>query len=181
MSKHSRCVLTATDYAILRSMLAAMAEHSVVIASVLREKLASATIVTRDKVDPRIVTLNSRVLFRVNDGLIQSRVVIHDDKRRVDGLTIPINVPRGLALMGLTESQEFILRGPGRATEKLQVIEVAYQPEATERSVATSQFFTEPLSGSSTGEIVPFKSRRQLDSWPLRPRVSDDDSDPPAA
>jgi regulator of nucleoside diphosphate kinase len=157
-----------------------MSDHNAAIAAALREKLSTTTVVSRDKVDPCVVTINSRVLFRVNDEPIQSRVVIHDDRRRVDGLTIPITVPLGLALLGLTEGQESIFRGPRNATQKLQIMEVAYQPEATERQAAVSQFF-ETRSGPAAGEIVTFRNRRKLDSWLRQPRPPDDDSDPPAA
>jgi hypothetical protein len=158
-----------------------MPDHSAAIAAAIREKLSAATVVSRDNVDPWVVTINSRVLFRVNDEPIQSRVLIHDDRRRVDGLTIPINVPLGLALLGLSHGQESIFRGPRNATEKLQITEVSYQPEAIERQAAASQFFSEARSGPVAGEIVTFRNRRKLDRWLRQPRLPDDDSDPPAA
>jgi regulator of nucleoside diphosphate kinase len=158
-----------------------MPDQSAAIAAAIREKLSAATVVSRDKIDPSVVTMNSRALFRVNDGPVQSRIVIHDDRRRVDGLTIPITVPLGLALLGLTECQVSIFRGPRNSTEKLQITEVAYQPEAIERQATAGQFFSETRSGPAAGEIVTFSNRRRLDRWLRQPRPPDDDSYPPAA
>jgi regulator of nucleoside diphosphate kinase len=181
MSKTNRWIVTTTDYAILRNVLTTMPDQSAAIAAAMREKLANATIVPREKIDPGVVTLNSRVLFRVGNGSINSRVVVHDDNRRVEGLTIPVTVPLGLALLGLAEGQECTLRGAGRDAEKLQIVEVAYQPEATELEAAAGSFFREMHSRHATADVIPFKNRSKLQSWLRQPRRPDDDPDPSAA
>src|SRR3546814_5475679 len=69
----------------------------------VRQKLSSVTILPPHVVPPDLVTLYSRVRYRVNQRPPTTRVMIHDAAQGVIGATLPITHPRGLALLGFAE------------------------------------------------------------------------------
>ncbi|MEP2117285.1 nucleoside-diphosphate kinase [Bauldia litoralis] len=101
----------------------------------IRDKLSSAGVVFPEDIDPRIVTLNSRIVFRVNDGPPYTRVVVHARENNLVGVTIPILIPRGLALLGMAEGQQATIHGPDHP-DRILVDKVAFQPEAARRALA---------------------------------------------
>ena len=131
---HNPCLLTTKDYTILEVMLERCLGLDDPLRPTLQEKLKSAVVVFADDIPTTVVTLNSRVAYRVNGGAAETRIVAHDDIRGLVGRVISITVPRGLALLGLAEGQSFHFRDGGReVSETVTVQEVAYQPEAARR------------------------------------------------
>jgi regulator of nucleoside diphosphate kinase len=130
---HSPCLLTTKDHTILEVMLERCLGLDDPLRPILQEKLRKAVVVFADEVLPTVVTLNSRVAYRVNGGAAETRIVAHDEIRGLVGRVISITVPRGLALLGLAEGQSFHIRGRDGADETVTVQEVAYQPEAAKR------------------------------------------------
>ena len=157
------CLLTTKDYSILKTMLELASVRSDPIALLLRKKLSSAMIVFSGAIDPRAVTLNSRVVFRVNDGPSDTRVVVQGEDRSVAGMTIPISIPRGLGLLGLMEGQDLTIAMPGEFPDTIRVEKVAYQPEAAQRRKA------EPSSKHLTPVELP-QARRLADVVSLNAR-----------
>lgn len=133
----SPCQLTTRDFSILQSQLERNDLFGDPILPLIRDKLSSAGVVFPEDIDPRIVTLNSRVVFRVNHGPPDTRVVVHTRENTLVGVTIPIMIPRGLALLGMAEGQHATIHGPDHP-DLIVVDEVAFQPEAARRSVAES-------------------------------------------
>lgn len=123
--------LTTKDHAILETMLARHAATGGALVPMLRDKLSSARMVSSDRIDRGVVTLNSRVTFRIDGGPADTRIVVRGTLRGFVGLTIPISVPRGLALLGLSAGDEAIIDCAGGPAETLLVEEVLFQPEAT--------------------------------------------------
>jgi regulator of nucleoside diphosphate kinase len=130
---HNPCLLTTKDYTILEVMLERCLGVDDPMRPILQEKLKGAVVVFADDIPPVVVTLNSRVAYRVNDGAAETRIVAHDEIRGLVGRVISITVLRGLALLGLAEGQSFHIRGHDGAGETVTVQEVAYQPEAARR------------------------------------------------
>jgi len=124
------CVLTTRDHAILATMLSTPEDIDPALLPLLRRKLSFATVVAADEIGPNVVTLNSRVRFRVDDGRTNDRIVVRGEDWGVPGMTIPVTVPRGLALLGLAEGQGAVVARKGEPSEWLLVVKVAYQPEA---------------------------------------------------
>ena len=87
----------------------------------------------RDDIPPTVVTLSSRVVYRVNDGPAETRIVAHGEMRGLIGMLLPITNPRGLALLGLAEGQSIAIPKADGSFETLTVQEVVYQPEAARR------------------------------------------------
>lgn len=178
---HSPCLLTTKDYTILEVMLERCLGLDDPMRPILQEKLHNAVVVFADDIPPTVVTLNSRVVYRVNGGVAETRIVAHDDIRGLVGRVISITVPRGLALLGLSEGQSFHIRGRERAGETVAIQEVAYQPEAARREA-------EKMSSTA---ITPFPILRLVHSSADAPTAvpetttqyisAPDDPGPPAA
>ena len=101
--------------------------------AILRRKVSQATVMFREDVPPTVVTLSSRVAYRVNDGPAETRIVAHDEMRGLIGMLLPITNSRGLALLGLAEGQSITIPKSDGSLETLTVQEVVYQPEAARR------------------------------------------------
>ena len=168
------CILTPKDFAVLAAMLRRPDYLHPQIAALLRRKLSAATITHEDEIRPDVVTLNSRVRFRVDDGPVDERIVVHGEERGVPGMTIPITIPRGLALLGLAEGQEVTVERECEPAETLSVEMVAYQPEAARAGWARA--LGAPPGGQAlppeAGNVVPL-SKHRARRTPGRLPVSD--------
>ncbi|MEJ6783617.1 nucleoside-diphosphate kinase [Aminobacter sp. Piv2-1] len=133
----TRCQLTTKDFAIVKTMLDRLAWSGGPLVDLLRRKLASAQVVFSNEADPDVVTLNSRVIFTVNGGARHTRVVTQGTTDGMVGLTMPITVPRGLALLGLRKGQSIVVDCGRGTAETIHVADILYQPEATRPEPAT--------------------------------------------
>jgi len=136
MSNGETCLLTTKDYTILEVMLERCLGRDDPIAEILKRKLDGATVLFRDDIPPTVVTLSSRVSYRVDDGPAETRIIAHDEMRGLVGSVLSITNPRGLALMGLAEGQSMTIRRANGTGEKITVQEIVYQPEAAKREAA---------------------------------------------
>lgn len=136
MSNTDDCQLTTKDYTILEVMLERCLGRDDPMREILRRKIDGATVVFRDDIPPTVVTLSSRVTYRVDDGPAETRIVAHDEMRGLVGSVLSITNPRGLALLGLAEGQSMTIRRADGAEETVTVEEVAYQPETAKRETA---------------------------------------------
>jgi len=124
------CRLTTKDYAVLETLLERSLDPRGAHATLIRRKLAGAGLWLSEDIPADVVTINSRVAFRVDDAPATTRIVAQAPVDGLVGLLLPVTTLRGLALLGLAEG-EGIRVGPDEAT--LTVVEVAYQPEAAQR------------------------------------------------
>jgi regulator of nucleoside diphosphate kinase len=131
MSNAEYCLLTYNEYTILEVMLERCLGRDDSLGAILRRKLARAIVMFPDDIPPTVVTLNSRVIFRVDGNAAETRILAHDEMPGLVGLTIPLSNHRGLAMLGLSEGQSFTLQKPSGSTETITVEQVVYQPEAT--------------------------------------------------
>nr|WIE91323.1 GreA/GreB family elongation factor [Mesorhizobium sp. WSM4875] len=130
------CQLTIKDYAILEAMEERFPHRDDLMRSILHQKLSNAVVMFREDISPTVVTLNSRVTYRVNGGPAETRVIVDDEMRGLVGMTvISITQPRGLAMLGVSEGESVVLRRPDGDPEKITVVKVARQPEVSIRSV----------------------------------------------
>jgi regulator of nucleoside diphosphate kinase len=178
---HCPCLLTTKDHTILEVMLERCLGLDDPLRPILQKKLRKAVVVFADDVLPTVVTLNSRVAYRVNGGAAETRIVAHDEIRGLVGRVISITVPRGLALLGLAEGQSFHIRGRDGAGETVTVEEVAYQPEAARREAERLVNPAKPpfpgLRLVHSSDDVPAEVRKA----PTRYVLSPDDPGPSAA
>jgi regulator of nucleoside diphosphate kinase len=127
------CILTTKDFSILEVMFDRCLGRDDPMAALLRRKLDAALVVFRDDVPGNVATLSSRVTFSVDGGAHETRVISHDRMTWPVGLFLPMTHPRGLALLGLVEGQEFRLTGHDGRRERVRLEKVNYQPEAARR------------------------------------------------
>lgn len=135
----TKCQLTTKDFAILQTMLDRLAWSGGPLVALLRRKLASAQVVFSNDIDPDVVTLNSRVVFCVDGGAAHTRVVAQGPVSGMVGLTLPITVPRGLALLGLRKGEEIVVDCGRASAETIRVDEILYQPEAGRPGITTPE------------------------------------------
>jgi len=151
------CLMTAKDFQICERMLAGIAGSASPLVRLLRSKLALATVVAAESIDPLTVTLNSRVEFQADDGPPQMRIIVRSEfQNGLVGLTLPISIPRGLALLGMRQGQQFVLDGCDHA-ERIFLRRTLYQPEAARfgRGAGGS-----PAAGRPLAEIIDFETAR---------------------
>lgn len=172
MSDIESCLLTTKDCAILEAMLDRCLGLDDPMAPLLRRKLSRAAVMFRDDIPATVVTLNSRVTFRVDDNPAETRVLAHDEIRGLVGLTIPLTNRRGLALLGLSEGQSIALEKPDGRTETITVLQVAYQPEAARREEAQLR----PQASERPFLRVVHRSD-ELPEAPVRRRLATADTD----
>ncbi|TWH00103.1 regulator of nucleoside diphosphate kinase [Mesorhizobium sp. J18] len=125
------CILTTKDFTILEVMLDRCRDTA--LAALLRQKLDKAQVVFREDIPEHTATLNSRLIYRMNDGPANTRIISHALIGSPVGLFLPITNPRGLALLGLSEGQVFELAIPEGRVERILLEKVLYQPEAERR------------------------------------------------
>lgn len=127
------CRLTSKDHAILEALLERCPEPGGAYAALLARKLAGAGVWSGRDIPADVVTLDSRVLYRVDGGPAQTRILARSPAGSpVVGLLLPLTTLRGLALLGLAEGESVTFE-EGDAEVTLSVQEVAYQPEAARR------------------------------------------------
>lgn len=126
------CILTTKDFTILEAMRERHADAHHPLAPILARKLKTARMVLHDDIPGNVATLNSRVTFRIDDACAETRVISHERMNLLVGVFQPITTPRGLALLGLAEGQEYLLAWRG-VVERVVLDAVNYQPEAARR------------------------------------------------
>jgi len=127
------CRLTTKDQAILETLLERCQDQGGAYAALIARKLAGAEVRPGRDIPANVVTLDSRVLYRVDGGPAETRIVARSAVGGpVVGLLLPLTTLRGLALLGMAEGESVVVE-EGGAQVTLSVQAVAYQPEAARR------------------------------------------------
>ena len=187
MSTTDSCQLTTKDFTILEVLRDRHPMRDEAFWAILQRKISSAVVMFREDIPANVVTLNSRVAYRVNDGPAETRIIAHDQMRGLVGMLLPITNMRGLALLGLAEGQSIAIPTADDRLETLTVHEVVYQPEAArrERLKLAGVVASEPRRQSEPGLRVVHRSDEPRDE--PRNKVATafdagfDDPGPPAA
>jgi regulator of nucleoside diphosphate kinase len=177
MSLPPPCLLTSKDYSILEVMLERCPLTESLLRAMLRSKVDSARVVFRDDIPPNVVTLNSRVRYRVNDAPAQTRLIGQDEVRGPVGSLLPITQPRGLAMLGVAEGESYPVPSAGGDDDILQVLEVVYQPEAAMRERCKLGL----ANSMPRIRLVHYASRPALQVASAGPAETDHDPGPSAA
>lgn len=128
------CQLTIRDYSVLEAMEERLDRRDELMRWILRDKLSKAVVMFPEDIPPTVVTLDSRVTYRINGGPDEIRIVADDEMQGLEGATvISITQPRGLAMLGIAEGESVILRRPESDQERITIVKVEYQPEAGTR------------------------------------------------
>lgn len=148
------CILTTKDFTILEVMRDRRRGREDPLVPILKRKLEAATIVFREDVPETVATLSSRVTYSVDGRTPDTRVISHDHLSMPMGMFLPITTRRGLALLGLSEGEEFVLTDAAGRQERILLQKVHYQPEAARRSGGSE-------AGETAAQAMPEPARRR--------------------
>jgi regulator of nucleoside diphosphate kinase len=149
--------LTTKDYTILEIMLDRCLGRDDPLVPILKRKLSAAVVTFREDIPANVVTLSSRVTYRVNDAPAETRIVTHDVMRGLVGSVLSITNPRGLALLGVAEGERMTFVRADGSEETVSVENVVYQPESSLREktrlgrAAASGQAPQPALGAARG------------------------------
>lgn len=135
MSTSTTILVTEENYDRLRRLID---QHSFIrnmeAIELLDAELSRAEIVATDQIPPRVVTMNSRILFEELDtGMTRIAYLAYPTDRTADSARVSILAPIGIALLGLAEGQTIEFPMPGGRAKQLRVLQVLFQPEAMKR------------------------------------------------
>lgn len=170
------CILTTKDFTILEVMRDRCLDREDPLAPILKRKIESSVVVFRDDVPEDVATLNSRVTFTVNGRDPDTRVISHDRMTSPISMYLPVTTLQGLALLGLSEGQEFVMTNIDGAEERITLVRVHYQPEAAARGKAAMKRGTDSQLRKPTMKVI---GRAFHDRQPLLPDVPDGFFDDP--
>jgi len=101
----------------------------------LESELLRAKVVSREKIPPDVVTMNSRVVFEnVTTKERREITLVYPGMADIDAGRISILVPVGTALLGLRVGQSIDWQLPSGETQRYRIVAVPYQPEAAGES-----------------------------------------------
>lgn len=178
-------VLTVRDFAALERFARLRLLPDDPAARALLGKLDGSRIVRVDAVDPDVATLGSRVVFAVDGGQPEARVLVLPTQHAAAGWTLPVTAPQGLALLGRTAGDVVAATRRDGAAERLYLLDVLHQPEAVmrdeggrPRSIAAA---ARGAAAAGTGGNRPPTRRPVLyrslaRTWPVAPRRPKDGS-----
>lgn len=133
--------LTSRDYTLLEAHLWRLLEadgvspNDQLLARLIRTKLADATVVLSDDIEPSVATGNSRIRFSIDDGPAESRILAHWDSLGGVDDVLPIPTLAGVSLLGMAAGQRAPLLRADGSIGAVQLDAVTYQPEAQRRAV----------------------------------------------
>jgi regulator of nucleoside diphosphate kinase len=123
-------VISERDAERLESLLAKMPPDAFPGKKALEGELDRAEIVDPRDIPPSVVTMNSKIRFRVassNEEFAMTLVYPKDVDE--SGGTISVLAPVGSALLGLSQGDEIEWPKPGGGKLKVRIEEILYQPE----------------------------------------------------
>jgi len=166
--------LTTRDHAILQAMLEQHRGPHDPFVLLLARKLRASAISFSDDIPPGVVTLGSRVAYRIDGAQAGPHMLVEDDISANAGADLSIRGLHGLALLGLAEGASITV-DIGDGMQTLQVEAVLSQPEAEARMRRNERRAT---GGEASGSVLHFRPRAAASS---HPGTDDDDPGPRAA
>lgn len=128
----NKIIVTINDYHRLMGLMefASMKVRMPVIADDLYNRLCNATMVSQDKIDEKVITMNSRVQLRELSTSRETEITITypEDAAPIER-RVSVFSHIGLALIGRRERETVSWKVPGGMGE-FEIVKVAYQPEA---------------------------------------------------
>lgn len=146
--------LTTKDFTILEVMRDRTLGRDDPLAPILKRKIDRATVMFREDIPVNVATLSSRVTFSVNGREPDSRIISHDRMPSTIGMFLPITTVRGLALLGLSEGQEFAVMNADGKEELILLHQVLYQPEAARREKEALERTPPPASAKPSLRVI---------------------------
>ncbi|MBC7282538.1 nucleoside-diphosphate kinase [Hoeflea sp.] len=132
--------MTSKDFAILETMHDRRHMLADPVRQLLEHKLDRAVVVFCEDIEPTLVTLNTRLRYRVSDTPPRSAIITQQPMEGMVGQCLSLQTVRGLACLGLTEAASISLpRRDSAAPDRLVVEAILFQPESARRDRLTQQ------------------------------------------
>lgn len=123
-------VISTLDFNRLDLLLDSMPSKQAPTKDALADELSRAAIVEPWAMPPRVVTMHSRVRFRLGGSREElSRTLVYPKDAGDTGDKLSVLSPVGGALLGLSEGDCIEWPHPDGRTISVEVLEVVYQPE----------------------------------------------------
>jgi regulator of nucleoside diphosphate kinase len=169
-----RVVVTARDFMVLEELARLWLRQEDSARRALLRMLEQCEVVAPDRVAADVVTLDSRVVFRVNGGAAEERVIVLPDACDLPGRSLPVTAPRALAMLGLHAGSTIVCHRRDGTSERIEILSIAYQPEAAARRQSTP-------NAIGTGSVSPLAPRGSAEATYGRRPPHGGDEPPPAA
>ncbi|WP_018866160.1 MULTISPECIES: nucleoside diphosphate kinase regulator [unclassified Thioalkalivibrio] len=125
-----KIIVSTTDMERLDKLLESLPEDAFPGKADLEAELDRADVVDSHEIPGAVVTMNSKVRFRVTEsGEEFSMTLVYPRDVDESGGTLSILAPVGSALLGLSEGDEIEWPRPGGGQMHVRIVEVEYQPE----------------------------------------------------
>lgn len=121
MHDHPTTILSATDYARLQGLMCTLTGSRTPLAGLLRQKLDAPVVMLPSDAGPDLVRSGCRVRFRIDGERVQERRLVWEPPVLGDTESLSLQLPRGLALLGLSIGQSISYAAGKDRTEHLEV------------------------------------------------------------
>lgn len=130
MSDKPKIIISSMDLERLENLLESLPAHSVPGMEALAAELYRAEVVEPRLMPPDVVTMNSKVRFKVDASQEEfCLTLVYPKDLDGSGEKISILAPVGSALLGLSEGCEIDWPKPGGGLLRVRIEEVVHQPE----------------------------------------------------
>ena len=130
MNIRPEITISSLDADRLYDLLASLPKNNFANNSDLESELARANVVEPKEIAPTIDTMNSTVKFFVEATQNEFELtLVYPKDVESSGKTISVLAPVGSALLGLSQGDEIEWPKPGGGVLKVNITEVAFQPE----------------------------------------------------
>jgi regulator of nucleoside diphosphate kinase len=130
MAAVPKVVISERDAGRLEALLTRLSADAFPGKAALEGELDRADIVDPKEIPPTVVTMNSKIRFRVTTSDEESCLtLVYPKDVDESGGTISVLAPVGSALLGLSQGDEIEWPKPGGGTLKVRIEEILYQPE----------------------------------------------------
>ena len=122
--------ISALDYERLTQLLDSLPPNSYAEAELLQAEVERAQVREPKDMPPDVVTMNSKVRFRVEPSQKEYELTLVYPKD-IDGRgdLISVLAPVGSALLGLRVGQQIEWPAPGGKSVRVRIVDILYQPE----------------------------------------------------
>lgn len=130
MNTKPKLIISERDAQRLEQLLSALPANAFPGMEDLEAELERAEIVESENIPSTVVTMNSKVKFRVSSSNEEFCLTLVYPKDVGDsGGTISVFAPVGSALLGLSQGDEIEWSRPGGGSLNVRIEEIIYQPE----------------------------------------------------
>jgi len=120
-------LITARDFMVLEDLARFSMRPADAVTRLLIDKLEQCRVLPPGILSRDVVTLNSRVLFGLDEHPAEARVLVHPDDITRSGWTLSVTSLRGLALLGRRAGSTVDVEQRDGSRERIRILSVMHQ------------------------------------------------------